>query len=68
LYTAYPIAAILMTSGVFEGHCPLQAFSSAIFHICGASRGPSASAEFLVLYMTVAHGTVRITVAWTKRV
>jgi len=26
----------------------LQAFSSVIFHICGASRGPSASAEVLV--------------------
>jgi len=27
----------------------LQAFSSAIFRICGTSRGPSASAELFVI-------------------
>ena len=46
--TAYLIAAIVMTLGVHEGHSLLQAFSSAMFCICGASRGPSASAELLV--------------------
>ena len=37
-----------MTLSVLEGHSPMQAFSSAIFRICGASRGPSASAELLI--------------------
>jgi len=32
----------------------LQAFSSAIFRICGASRGPSAFAELLVCLGTCA--------------
>jgi len=38
-----------MTLSVLECHSLLQAFSSAIFRICGASHGPSASAELLVL-------------------
>ena len=42
-------SAILMTLSVLEGHFLLQAFSSAIFRIYNASRGPSASAELLVL-------------------
>jgi len=37
-----------MTLSVIEIIFLLQAFSSAIFRICGASRGPSASAELLV--------------------
>jgi len=48
-YTAYLIAAIVMTLSVLEGHSPLQAFSSAIFRICVASCGPYASAALLVL-------------------
>jgi len=38
-----------MTLSVLEGHSLLQAFLSAIFRICGVSRGPSASAELLVI-------------------
>jgi len=45
---AYLVAAIVMNLIVFEGLPLLQAFSSVIFGICGASRGPSASAELLV--------------------
>ena len=40
-----------MTLSVLEGHSTialLQAFPSAIFRICGASRGSSVSAELLV--------------------
>jgi len=33
------------------GHSLLQAFSGAIFRICGASRGPSALAELLLLHI-----------------
>jgi len=36
-----------MTLSVLEGQS-FQAFLSAIFHICGALRGPSASAELIV--------------------
>jgi len=43
---AYLIAAIVMTLSVLEGHSLLQAFSSVMFRICGASRGPYA--ELLV--------------------
>jgi len=45
---AYLIAATVMTLTVLEGHSLLQAFSSAIFRICGVSHGPSAPAELLV--------------------
>jgi len=38
-----------MTLNALEGHSLLQAFSSAIVHICGASRGPSPSAELLIV-------------------
>ena len=37
-----------MALKVTEGHFPLQAFSRAIFCICGMLPGPSASAELLV--------------------
>jgi len=37
-----------MTLSVLESPFLLQASSNAIFRICGASRGPSASAEFLI--------------------
>jgi len=38
-----------MTLSVLEDYSPIaQAFSSATFRICGASRCPSASAERLV--------------------
>jgi len=43
---AYLIAAIVITLKVIP---LLQAFSSAIFHICGAFRGSSAFAELLIL-------------------
>jgi len=56
-YTAYLIAATVMTLGVLEGHSLLQAFSSAIFHICGTSPGTFASAELLVV-------NVRLTVKY----
>jgi len=36
-----------MTLIVLEGHSLLQAFSSAIFCICGTLRGPFASAELV---------------------
>ena len=50
VYGLWHTATVVMTLSVLEGHSLLQAFSSsAIFHICGASRGPSASAELLVL-------------------
>jgi len=39
------MAAVIMTLIVLEGHSLLQAFSSVIFCIYGASRGPSVSAE-----------------------
>jgi len=42
------IAAIVMTLSVIKCHILLQAFSSAIFHICGTSHNPSVSAELLV--------------------
>jgi len=38
-----------MTLSILEGHFLLQTFLSAIFRICGASRGPSASTELLVV-------------------
>jgi len=34
-YMAYLIAAVVMTLSVLEGHFLLQAFSDAIFRICG---------------------------------
>jgi len=37
-----------MTFSVLEGHCPIASLLSEIFHICGVSRGPSASREHLV--------------------
>jgi len=43
----YLIAAITMTFSVLEGHFLLQAFSSAIFHICGTLHSPSVSPELL---------------------
>jgi len=42
------IAAIVMTLSVLEGNSYIAAFSSAIFRICGTSRGPSSSVELLV--------------------
>jgi len=43
------ITATAMTLKVFEVHALLQAFSSAIFFVCGTWRGGSpASAELLV--------------------
>ena len=53
VYTAYLIAAIVMILSVLEGHSLLQAFPSAIFPICGALRGPSASAELLVNFQSL---------------
>ena len=46
--TAYLMVAIVMTLNVFEGHSTLTSISSAIFRICGASRGPFAFAELFV--------------------
>ena len=46
---AYLIVAIVMTLSILEGHSLLPAFSSAIFCIYGTLRGPSASAELLVV-------------------
>jgi len=37
-----------MALNVLEGHFLLQAFSSVIFRICGASRRPLASAVLIV--------------------
>jgi len=37
-----------MSLNVLESHSPI-AFLSAMFRICGASRGPSASADILVI-------------------
>jgi len=48
LYTAYLIAAIVMTLSVLEGHSLLQAFTSAIFLICGVSRGHSADSSLCI--------------------
>jgi len=47
-YTTDLIAATSMALSVLEGHFPVASFLSAIFRICGASRGPSASAELPV--------------------
>jgi len=47
-YTAYPVAAIVMTLSVLEGHSSIACLSSMIFRIFGALCGPSASAELLV--------------------
>jgi len=38
-----------MYLSVLGGHFPTTNLSSAIFHICVASRGPSASAELSVM-------------------
>jgi len=37
-----------MTLSLLNGHFPIASFANAIFRICDASRGPSASAEVLV--------------------
>jgi len=50
---AYRMARLPVTLSVLEGHSHLYAFPNAIFCICGASRGPSASAEFLVIQLLV---------------
>ena len=46
-YTAYVVAAIVMILSALKGHsyCTI---SSVILRACGASHGPSASAELLV--------------------
>jgi len=48
---------------VLEGHFPNQAYSSAIFRICGALRGHSASAELLfkIVCDTVHYETETVT-------
>jgi len=38
-----------MTLIILEGHFPIAALASVIFHICGASHSPCASAELLVI-------------------
>jgi len=48
---AYLMATTVMTLSDLEGNSLLQAFSSVIFRICGASRGTSAFAGFLVHYI-----------------
>jgi len=40
-----------MTLSVLEVNSLLQVFSIAIFYICGASLGHSASAELLVIFL-----------------
>jgi len=39
-----------MTLSVLEGHLHIASLLSAIFRICGASRGPSASAELFMIH------------------
>jgi len=55
-YTAYLITAIVMTLSVLEGHSSIASLFKCgrrLFRVCGASHGPSASAELFVIISTV---------------
>jgi len=49
MYTAYPLAATVMTLSALEDRFLIASLFHAIFRICAASRGPSASAELLIV-------------------